>query len=257
AAWVVGLMFTASLSAPELVRWIAARPGRLRRPAGPAGGATSRGGERAPRPGPGTPSPTPGNAPPAGTGPGRGTFAPAALPTVKEIGKKEVGREAEVPIPPAPPAPAYEASPLIIGGEQHWELPGVEEMLEVGVESTADDKYDRDRARTIEETLASFGAPATVKEINRGPTITQFCVEPEMTAGRAGKQTRVKVGKISALANDLALALAATSIRIEAPVPGKGYVGIEVPNIETSLVALRDVMESENFRRSCRTRRTI
>ncbi|MEK7324978.1 MAG: DNA translocase FtsK, partial [Chloroflexota bacterium] len=62
-----------------------------------------------------------------------------------------------------------------------------------------------------------------------------------------GKKQKVKVGKIASLADDLALALAAPSIRIEAPVPGKGYVGIEVPNVESTLVALRDVMETESF----------
>ena len=103
-------------------------------------------------------------------------------------------------------------------------------------------------AKVIEETLASFGAPVNVVEINRGPTITQFGVEPDFVETRAGR-TRVRVGKIAALADDLALALSAKRIRVEAPVPGKGFVGIEVPNDEIALVALRDVIESEAFRR--------
>jgi S-DNA-T family DNA segregation ATPase FtsK/SpoIIIE len=101
----------------------------------------------------------------------------------------------------------------------------------------------------IEETLQSFGAPAKVVEINRGPTITQYGVEPDFLEGRGGRRTKVKVSKISALADDLALALAAPSIRIEAPVPGKGYIGVEVPNTEISLVALRSIMESQSFQR--------
>jgi S-DNA-T family DNA segregation ATPase FtsK/SpoIIIE len=100
-----------------------------------------------------------------------------------------------------------------------------------------------------EETLLAFGAPAHVVEINRGPTITQFGVEPDFLDGRGGRRTKVKVSKISALADDLALALAAPSIRVEAPVPGKGYVGIEVPNPEISLVALRDLLESPQARK--------
>jgi S-DNA-T family DNA segregation ATPase FtsK/SpoIIIE len=112
-----------------------------------------------------------------------------------------------------------------------------------------DEELDRQRARLIVETLAAFGAPVKVVEIHRGPTITQFGVEPEFMETRPGKRTKVKVSKIAALADDLALALAAPSIRIEAPVPGKGFVGIEVPNVETSLVALRAVMESPAFRR--------
>jgi S-DNA-T family DNA segregation ATPase FtsK/SpoIIIE len=129
-----------------------------------------------------------------------------------------------------------------------WVLPKIEEILEPGREVTVDDESDRQRARLIEDTLASFGAPVNVVEINRGPTITQFGVEPDFVETRAGR-TRVRVGKIAALADDLALALAARTIRVQAPVPGKGYVGIEVPNAEVALVALRDVMESEAFRR--------
>jgi len=132
---------------------------------------------------------------------------------------------------------------------RRWELPALEGMLEVGSESKADEEFDRQRAKLIEDTLTLFGAPAKVVEVNRGPTITQFGVEPAFMEGRAGKKTKVKVSKVAALADDLALALAAPSIRIEAPAPGKGFIGIEVPNAEVSLVALRDVMDSEAFRR--------
>ncbi|MCA9973086.1 MAG: DNA translocase FtsK, partial [Anaerolineales bacterium] len=100
-----------------------------------------------------------------------------------------------------------------------------------------------------EHTLESFGAPATVVEISHGPTVTQFGVEPNFIEARSGKRTKVKVGKIASLADDLALALAAHSIRIQAPVPGKGYVGIEVPNVAKALVSLRDVIEAPEFRK--------
>jgi len=129
-----------------------------------------------------------------------------------------------------------------------WVLPKIEDILEPGREVAFDDESDRQRAHLIEETLASFGAPVNVVEINRGPTITQFGVEPDFVESRNGRM-RVRVGKIASLADDLALALAARTIRVQAPVPGKGYVGIEVPNAEVALVALRDVMESEAFRR--------
>jgi S-DNA-T family DNA segregation ATPase FtsK/SpoIIIE len=88
-------------------------------------------------------------------------------------------------------------------------------------------------------------------EVSQGPTITQFGVEPGYMERRSGgrlTRSKVKVSKISSLASDLALALAASPIRIEAPVPGRGIVGIEVPNSETALVALRTVLESEPFR---------
>ncbi len=129
-----------------------------------------------------------------------------------------------------------------------WVLPNLADILENGGEAPYDEEYDRHRAQIIEETLASFGAPAKVVEINRGPTITQFGVEPDFIETRAGRM-RVRVSKIAALADDLALALAAKRIRIQAPVPSKNYVGIEVPNEEVTLVRLRQVIESEAFRR--------
>jgi S-DNA-T family DNA segregation ATPase FtsK/SpoIIIE len=142
----------------------------------------------------------------------------------------------------APISPPEETTP------KEWTLPPINEILDKGGELTYNDEYDRQRARVIEDTLASFGAPAHVVEINRGPTITQFGVEPDFVESSRGR-TRVRVGKIASLADDLALALAASRIRVEAPAPGKGYVGIEVPNEEIALVALRDVIESEAFRR--------
>jgi S-DNA-T family DNA segregation ATPase FtsK/SpoIIIE len=130
---------------------------------------------------------------------------------------------------------------------QSWVLPRLEEVLDESIEIQIDDEYDRQRAQTIEETLKLFGAPASVVEINRGPTITQFGVEPDFIETR-NRRTRVRVNKISSLADDLALALAATRIRIEAPVPGKGFVGIEVPNEQSALVTLRDGIETQAFR---------
>lgn len=152
----------------------------------------------------------------------------------------QTSRPASAPLEPAPsPAPP----PTV------WSLPTVEATLDKGAVARADDEFDRQRARLIEDTLLSFGAPVRVVEINRGPTITQFGVEPDYTEGRAGRRMKVKVSKITALADDLALALAAPSIRVQAPVPGKGFVGIEVPNTEIQVVALRDVMEAPSFQK--------
>ena len=132
--------------------------------------------------------------------------------------------------------------------ERVWTLPQVASILDEGGKLDHDGETDKQRGQVIEQTLASFGAPANVVEISRGPTITLFGVEPDFVESRGGR-TRVRVGKIAALADDLALALSARTIRIQAPVPGKGYVGIEVPNDEISVVALRDVVESEAFSR--------
>ena len=130
-----------------------------------------------------------------------------------------------------------------------WVLPEVRNILDAGNAPAVNEDFINQRAHLIEETLASFGAPAQVVEISRGPTVTQFGVEPLFVETRAGR-TRVRVSKIASLADDLALALAAPRIRIEAPVPGHSYVGIEVPNDEMTLVALRDIVESETFQRN-------
>ncbi len=106
-------------------------------------------------------------------------------------------------------------------------------------------------ARQIEKSLAEFGVPSRVIGYRRGPTVTQFAVEPGFIEKPAadGKPLRqkVRVAQISALARDLALALAAERLRIEAPVPGHSYVGIEVPNSNTTLVRLRSILESVEF----------
>jgi len=131
-------------------------------------------------------------------------------------------------------------------GETSWTMPDYRQLLRAGSAQNITQEMLLERARIIEQTLESFGAPGRVVEINVGPAITQFGVEPGYLNAR-GKQTRIKVNQIAKLDNDLALALAARSIRIEAPVPGKGYVGIEVPNPETSLVGLRDIIASPTF----------
>ncbi|MGD1995926.1 MAG: DNA translocase FtsK 4TM domain-containing protein [Anaerolineae bacterium] len=154
----------------------------------------------------------------------------------------------------ARPTPSVERAPQTAGeqpihprliGEQTWQLPRVDAILEPGDQQHLDQEIARQQAHTIEETLASLGAPVAVKEINQGPIITQFGVEPLVIPNRRGEQRRVKVSKISSRADDLALALSAKTIRIQAPIPGKNLLGIEVPNREVALVALRDIIESE------------
>jgi S-DNA-T family DNA segregation ATPase FtsK/SpoIIIE len=130
-----------------------------------------------------------------------------------------------------------------------WKLPDIKDILTPGSAPTMNEEFIEQRSRLIAETLASFGAPVQVVEINRGPTITQFGVEPLFVETRTGR-TKVRVNKIASLADDLALALAAPRIRIQAPVPGHSYVGIEVPNDEMTLVALRDILESDTFQRN-------
>ncbi len=109
----------------------------------------------------------------------------------------------------------------------------------MGIGKTGSKKELQDTAAKLEQTLSSFGVNAKVINVNRGPTVTRY----ELSPG-AG----VKVSKIVGLADDLALNLAAPAVRIEAPIPGKAAVGIEIPNREVSPVCLRDVVESREFK---------
>ncbi|MBD0380295.1 DNA translocase FtsK [Paenibacillus sedimenti] len=96
-------------------------------------------------------------------------------------------------------------------------------------------------ARKLEATLESFGVRAKVLEVVRGPAVTRYEIQPDVG---------VKVSRIVSLTDDIALALAAKDIRMEAPIPGKSAIGIEVPNLEVSVVTMREVMETNAFNES-------
>ncbi len=159
----------------------------------------------------------------------------------------EAAKDAEAPLDLSQPGLFYGDAVRMAAANYQWEMPKLQDILEPGTENASADAQIREQVEIIEHTLASFGVPGRVVEINPGPVITQFGVEPQYIEQRNGRRVKVKVGQINSLADDLALALAARSIRIEAPVPGKGYVGIEVPNSEASIVSLRDVMEANTF----------
>jgi S-DNA-T family DNA segregation ATPase FtsK/SpoIIIE len=130
------------------------------------------------------------------------------------------------------PATAFESLQAI-----HWSLPpiGLLELREAGRGGTVDHAQI---AKRIEEKLLSFAIPAKVVGVNSGPVVTQYEVKPEH---------HVKVSRIEALADDLAMALSARSIRIEAPIPGKDVVGIEIPNRESEVVGFRPLVEESNM----------
>ena len=105
-----------------------------------------------------------------------------------------------------------------------------------------DDKKDLlNSAAKLEDTLNSFGVDAKVIQVTKGPSVTRYELQPH---------SGVKVSKIVNLADDIALSLAAKGVRIEAPIPGKAAVGIEVPNKELIPVYLREVLDSEEFTNS-------
>jgi DNA segregation ATPase FtsK/SpoIIIE, S-DNA-T family len=132
------------------------------------------------------------------------------------------------------------------------QLPPVD-ILITGKGSRPDERHINQRAGLIEQTLAEFGVPAKVIGFQVGPTVTQFQVEPGFiekpgaSEEEIARQRKVRVSQISGLARDLALALSAERLRIQAPVPGRPYVGIEVPNSRSAIVRLRPVMETEKF----------
>ena len=116
-----------------------------------------------------------------------------------------------------------------------------------------DERTINQTAGMIEKTLAEFGIVTTVIGFRIGPTVTQFAVQPGFmkragsTTEEEAQQIKVRVAQIASLQKDLALALSAERLRIEAPVPGKPYVGIEVPNTHSSVVRMRSILETDSF----------
>ena len=128
------------------------------------------------------------------------------------------------PAPPVPEVPQYQFPPL--------------SLLHAGKSGGSGSTDTAQKASLIETTLNSFGVHAKVIHYSVGPTVTRFELKPEMG---------VRVSKIEGLSNELAMALEATHIRIEAPIPGKSAVGIEIPNTKAASVPLHDVLASDEF----------
>src|SRR5438876_961342 len=124
--------------------------------------------------------------------------------------------------------------------EKPWVLPAIDQLDQGSAARSGKDELLRNQ-RVIEETLSHFGIAAHVVDVFVGPVVTRYELKP--AAG-------VKLSRIEALADDLSLALAARTLRIEAPIPGKSVVGIEIPNLAIGLVSVRDVAESAEFKGS-------
>lgn len=120
-----------------------------------------------------------------------------------------------------------------------WEFPSLD-LLNPPVKSVAtDDEYLKDRAEIIRNKLKQFDIEVMMHEVHVGPTVIQFTLRPS---------EGVKLSKITALKSDIALALAAKAVRIEAPIPGKSLVGVEIPNDHRTNVHLREILESKEFK---------
>ncbi len=122
-----------------------------------------------------------------------------------------------------------------------YQYPPISLLKRGSKQSGESDAHLRETAMKLQQTLQNFGVNVTVTNVSCGPSVTRYELQPEMG---------VKVSKIVGLADDIKLNLAAADIRIEAPIPGKAAVGIEVPNKENSAVMLRDLLESKEFKNS-------
>jgi DNA segregation ATPase FtsK/SpoIIIE, S-DNA-T family len=186
---------------------------------------------------------------------------PVGLPVEKQKvqaarKKPEPARKTPIELPPefrtslrAPDAKAQRpAKPL----PRDDDFPPLQ-LLQTETATRSDEKTINQIAGLIMKTLSEFGIPATVIGYRVGPSVTQFAVQPGFikkgNVEEDAQQMKVRVAQIASLERDLALALSAERLRIEAPVPGKPYVGIEVPNARASIVGLRAILETEAFHR--------
>jgi S-DNA-T family DNA segregation ATPase FtsK/SpoIIIE len=146
---------------------------------------------------------------------------------IKEILKRKPEKPAL-----APKAPMPEKQRMVAG----WKLPPLDLLEKATGKAKAGDIETN--AKIIQDTFKNFGIDVEIGDVSVGPSVTQYCFKP--AAG-------IKLSKITGLNNNLSLALAAHPIRIEAPIPGKSLIGIEVPNKTSTMVRLRNIIESAEF----------
>lgn len=190
-----------------------------------------------------------------------GEIFPVQTPPVKQefpeqairIHKEGVGEEsAPLPARPVAKLPSEKPQAVALASDIQKDIAQTEKKvpkkymfpplsrLQKGVAATGDSTRElKETAMRLQQTLNTFGVKVTITDISQGPSVTRYELQPEQG---------VKVSKIVGLADDIKLNLAATDIRIEAPIPGKAAIGIEVPNKENIPVALRDLLESREFR---------
>ena len=131
--------------------------------------------------------------------------------------------------------------PEVILGDGQYHAPSMELLNHPGAQKEDDSDTPEEKARILIDTLASFRIGATVTNIAVGPALTRIEIQP--AAG-------TRISRITALQNDITMALSAPRLRMEAPIPGKNAIGIEIPNKGSTLVVLRDILESKEFKNS-------
>jgi S-DNA-T family DNA segregation ATPase FtsK/SpoIIIE len=180
----------------------------------------------------------------------------APIAEEKEEKKEKPARKKPAPLPPefrkSLKVSEHQDKKPAAPRERDERLPALSILL-ADQNTRPDERTINQTAGMIEKTLAEFGIVATVIGFRVGPTVTQFAVQPgfmkrgNATSEEEAQQIKVRVAQIASLQKDLALALSAERLRIEAPVPGKPYIGIEVPNSHTSVVRMRSILETEAF----------
>ncbi len=170
--------------------------------------------------------------------------------------KEKQSRKKSTPLPPefrkSLKVPEHQDKRPAAPRERDERLPSLNILL-TDQNTRPDERTINQTAGMIEKTLAEFGIVATVIGFRVGPTVTQFAVQPGFMKRGGGEteeeaqQIKVRVAQIASLQKDLTLALSAERLRIEAPVPGKPYIGIEVPNSHTAVVRMRSILETEAF----------
>ncbi len=168
--------------------------------------------------------------------------APSEMPVPVVVATEPSPQLQPLPKAESSPAPTFQQEPLHLavpsGG---YRLPPLSLLTDLPGTRTKGRADPSEVAKALEQTLLSFGVEAKVVRWEQGPVVTRFEVQPA---------PGVRVQKISSLTNDIALGLAAPSVRIEAPIPGKSAVGIELPNQKTSLVHIKEILSSEENQRA-------
>lgn len=159
----------------------------------------------------------------------------------EQVSKEASGRGKTISITEEQQIEDFEIASAVPTQQKPYVLPSLTLLQSPKSKGSAAGSDYMNNARKLETTLESFGVKAKVVEVVRGPAVTRYEIQPDVG---------VKVSRIVSLTDDIALALAAKDIRMEAPIPGKAAIGIEVPNTEVSLVTLREVMETSAFQGS-------
>ncbi len=140
---------------------------------------------------------------------------------------------------PAKPAEKQKIQPEVIVGDGQYHAPSIELLNKPGAKKDDESDTPEEKARILIDTLKSFNINAQVINIAVGPALTRIEIQPA---------PGTRISRITALQNDITMALAAPRLRMEAPIPGKNAIGIEIPNKGSTLVVLRDILESKEFR---------